>query len=135
MQAAVNCAVPRARRRALRRVRASVCCLTSTANLTPCVCSRSSPRVEAALARGVGRANERAGSGSRRSFKKGPDGHKADDALVRLSDSVYRESVGQFQMVHCHNSLDFLKPRRGGNLRAARGARGNARGGGIDAKQ
>ena len=67
-------------------------------------------RVEAALARETRDARTNAPGPGLEGLLKGPDGHKeADSRLVQLSDSVYRESVGRFQMVRCHNSLDFLK--------------------------
>ena len=93
MQAAVNCALPRERDGVrFGGCESSVLLLDLDGKFdTLRLLKILTARVEAALAR---ETRER---------------RAAEDALVRLSDSVYRESVGRFQMVRCHNSLDFLK--------------------------
>ena len=93
MQAAVNCALPRERDGVrFGGCESSVLLLDLDGKFdTLRLLKILTARVEAALAR---ETRER---------------RAADDALVRLSDAVYRESVGRFQMVRCHNSLDFLK--------------------------
>ena len=113
MQAAVNCALPRERDGVrFGGCESSVLLLDLDGKFdTLRLLKILTARVEAALARETRDARTNApGPGLEGLLRKGPDGHKeADDALVRLSDSVYRESVGRFQMVRCHNSLDFLK--------------------------
>ena len=113
MQAAVNCALPRERDGVrFGGCESSVLLLDLDGKFdTLRLLKILTARVEAALARETRDARTNAPMpGLEGVLRKGPDGHKeADDALVRLSDSVYRESVGRFQMVRCHNSLDFLK--------------------------
>ena len=93
MQAAVNCALPRERDGVrFGGCESSVLLLDLDGKFdTLRLLKILTARVEAALARET------------------REHRAADDALVRLSDAVYRESVGRFQMVRCHNSLDFLK--------------------------
>ena len=113
MQAAVNCALPRERDGVrFGGCESSVLLLDLDGKFdTLRLLKILTARVEAALARETRDARTNAPMpGLEGVLRKGPDGDKeADDALVRLSDSVYRESVGRFQMVRCHNSLDFLK--------------------------
>ena len=96
MQAAVNCALPREREGVrFGGCESSVLLLDLDGKFdTLRLLKILTARVEAALARETAR-------------REASD--RQTSALARLSDAVYRESVGRFQMVRCHNSLDFLK--------------------------
>ena len=103
MQAAVNCALPREREGVrFGGCESSVLLLDLDGKFdTLRLLKILTARVEAALVRETARRARSSGSDGE------PDAPRL--ALARLSDSVYRESVGRFQMVRCHNSLDFLK--------------------------
>ena len=105
MQAAVNCALPREREGVrFGGCESSVLLLDLDGKFdTLRLLKILTARVEAALARESARRTNGAGAVSNASDEE------TADALGRLSDAVYRESVGRFQMVRCHNSLDFLK--------------------------
>jgi|TARA_B110000259_G_scaffold182773_1_gene226939 hypothetical protein len=49
----------------------------------------------------------RGGAGNDES--NGDETNSINQNNARISDAVYRESVGRFRMIRCHNSLDFLK--------------------------
>lgn len=103
MQAAVNCALPREREGVrFGGCESSVLLLDLDGKFdTLRLLKILTARVEAALARESARRKHGAVSNASE--------EETANALVRLSDAVYRESVGRFQMVRCHNSLDFLK--------------------------
>ena len=103
MQAAVNCALPREREGVrFGGCESSVLLLDLDGKFdTLRLLKILTARVEAALARESARRTNGAVSNA--------SDEETADALGRLSDAVYRESVGRFQMVRCHNSLDFLR--------------------------
>lgn len=96
MQAAVNCALPRERRGVrFGGCESSVLLLDLDGKFdTLRLLKILTARIEDAIARFIG-------------TETAPD--LRDPEFATLSDETYRESVGRFQMVRCHNSLDFLK--------------------------